>query len=100
MAGAVVVPVNTRFSESEVAYVVDRLGGGASSSQPDAPLPDGEPYVTDDAEHDDLAAICVHERHDRLPKGRDGHPRELSVEHRDLRSRHADVAADDPTCAT
>ena len=32
MAGAVVVPVNTRFSESEVAYVVHRRRGGGCAA--------------------------------------------------------------------
>ena len=45
MAGAVVVPVNTRFSESEVSYVVTDSGAEVVL-QPDSPLPDGEPYVT------------------------------------------------------
>lgn len=44
MAGAVVVPVNTRFSESEVSYVVTDAGARVVL-QPEAPLPDGEPYV-------------------------------------------------------
>ena len=42
MAGAVVVPVNTRFSESEVEYVVTD-SGRAVVLLPDEPLPDGEP---------------------------------------------------------
>src|SRR3954452_14340813 len=45
MAGAVTVPVNTRFSDSEVAYVVTDAGADVVL-QPDSALPDGEPYVT------------------------------------------------------
>src|SRR5258705_536254 len=40
MAGAVAVPVNTRFSESEVEYVVSD-SGSRFSFQPGQPLPDG-----------------------------------------------------------
>jgi long-chain acyl-CoA synthetase len=40
MAGAVVVPVNTRFAESEVRYVVDDAGAEVVL-HPDVPLPDG-----------------------------------------------------------
>ncbi|HWX74074.1 MAG TPA: AMP-binding protein, partial [Solirubrobacteraceae bacterium] len=40
LAGAVVVPVNTRFTEGEVAYVVDD-SGARFSFMPGEPLPDG-----------------------------------------------------------
>ena len=42
LAGAVVVPVNTRFADQEVAYVVDD-SGASYVFMPDADLPDGEP---------------------------------------------------------
>ena len=41
MAGAVAVPVNTRFTEEEVDYVVDRLRRGVRL-RPGAALPDGD----------------------------------------------------------
>jgi long-chain acyl-CoA synthetase len=49
MAGAVVVPVNTRFSEPEVAYVISDSGAAFTflpGMQGNA-LPDGPPFVTD-----------------------------------------------------
>src|SRR3954447_3395724 len=42
LAGARVVPVNTRFAEPEVRYVVED-SGAAYVVEPGAPLPDGDP---------------------------------------------------------
>ncbi|MGD9995885.1 MAG: AMP-binding protein, partial [Ilumatobacteraceae bacterium] len=53
MAGAIVVPVNTRFSESEVDYVITD-SGATYVFEPDAPLPDGEPLVTEGLSQKDL----------------------------------------------
>jgi acyl-CoA synthetase (AMP-forming)/AMP-acid ligase II len=47
LAGAVVVPVNTRFTEEEVAYVVED-SGAAYTFAPGAALPEGPPVVTED----------------------------------------------------
>jgi acyl-CoA synthetase (AMP-forming)/AMP-acid ligase II len=68
MAGGVVVPVNTRFSEAEVEYVVSDSGAEVVL-MPDAPLPDGEPRVTLDAEPDSLAAIFYTSGTTGFPKG-------------------------------
>jgi acyl-CoA synthetase (AMP-forming)/AMP-acid ligase II len=68
MAGAVVVPVNTRFSDSEVSYVVDDAGAEVVL-QPDSPLPDGEPHVAADAEHTTLAALMYTSGTTGFPKG-------------------------------
>src|SRR3954453_3027816 len=46
LAGAVAVPVNTRFKEAEIEYVVDD-SGAAHVFRPGQPLPDGDPLVTD-----------------------------------------------------
>ena len=68
MAGAVVVPVNTRFSESEVDYVVTD-SGSRFTFMPGEPLPDGSPLVVEDLSRDDLAAIFYTSGTTGFPKG-------------------------------
>ncbi|MFT3853288.1 MAG: AMP-binding protein [Ilumatobacteraceae bacterium] len=68
MAGAVVVPVNTRFSDAEVEYVVAD-SGASYVFEPDAPLPDGEPYVDESAGPATLAAIFYTSGTTGFPKG-------------------------------
>jgi len=46
LAGAIGVPVNTRFSESETQYVIDD-SGSKFVFQPGQPLPDGPPLAID-----------------------------------------------------
>ncbi len=68
LAGGVVVPVNTRFAEPEVRYVVED-SGAVYVCEPGAPLPDGEPVETTDQEHTDLAGIFYTSGTTGFPKG-------------------------------
>src|SRR5215213_191681 len=68
LAGAVVVPVNTRFAEPEVRYVVED-SGAAYVVEPGAALPDGEPVEVTDQGHTDLAGIFYTSGTTGFPKG-------------------------------
>src|SRR6185295_19040054 len=68
MAGAVAVPVNTRFSESEVEYVVTDSGSCFTFRQ-GVPLPDGEPVVVEDLTPGDLSGIFYTSGTTGFPKG-------------------------------
>ena len=72
LADAIVVPVNTRFTEEEANYVVTD-SGARHVFLPGAALPDGDPLVVDDQEPGRPGRDLLHQRHHRLPQGRGDH---------------------------
>ncbi len=67
-SGAVVVPVNTRFTESERDYVY-KDAEVAFAFEPGSPLPDAQPFAYDGAASGDLAAIFYTSGTTGFPKG-------------------------------
>jgi long-chain acyl-CoA synthetase len=68
LAGAVVVPVNTRFTEDEVRYVEEDSGARFTFAAGN-PLPDGSPLVVEDLAPEELAAIFYTSGTTGFPKG-------------------------------
>jgi long-chain acyl-CoA synthetase len=68
LLGAVVVPVNTRFTEEEAAYVIEDSGASYTFA-PGAALPDGEPVAGAELGPEDLAAIFYTSGTTGFPKG-------------------------------
>jgi long-chain acyl-CoA synthetase len=68
LAGAIAVPVNTRFNEQEVEYVVSD-SGSKFVFLPGVPLPDGAPFAIEDLTEDEVAAIFYTSGTTGFPKG-------------------------------
>ncbi|MGA3201917.1 MAG: AMP-binding protein [Bryobacteraceae bacterium] len=68
LAGAIAVPVNTRFSEPEVEYVV-RDSGSKFVCMPGERLPEASPVAVEDLQPGDLAAIFYTSGTTGFPKG-------------------------------
>jgi long-chain acyl-CoA synthetase len=68
MAGGVAVPINTRFTEGEVDYVVTDSGSKVVV-RPGQPLPDGPAFAVEDLKPSDLGAIFYTSGTTGFPKG-------------------------------
>jgi acyl-CoA synthetase (AMP-forming)/AMP-acid ligase II len=68
MAGAIAVPVNTRFNQSEVEYVVTD-SGSKFAFLPGTPLPEGPSMAVDDLAPGDVSAIFYTSGTTGFPKG-------------------------------
>lgn len=68
LSGAIVVPVNTRFSEPEVEYVIND-SGSRFVFMPGQPLPSGNPFAVEGIQQPEVAAIFYTSGTTGFPKG-------------------------------
>jgi acyl-CoA synthetase (AMP-forming)/AMP-acid ligase II len=73
MAGGVALAVNTRSAQPEVDFVLDDSGAHVDLAA-DTPLPDGQPYVTEQLKRTDVAALFY-------TSGTTGHPKGVPTTH-------------------
>ncbi|MGA8254610.1 MAG: class I adenylate-forming enzyme family protein [Mycobacterium sp.] len=73
MAGGVVVAVNTRSAQPEVDFVLSDSDARVDLAA-DTPLPDGQPYVTEQLGRTDIAALFY-------TSGTTGHPKGVPTTH-------------------
>ncbi|SOJ54489.1 Long-chain-fatty-acid--CoA ligase FadD13 [Mycobacterium simulans] len=73
MAGGIAVPINTRSTQTEVDFVLSDAGARIDLA-PDTALPDAEPYVTEQLDRQDTAALFY-------TSGTTGHPKGVPTTH-------------------
>jgi acyl-CoA synthetase (AMP-forming)/AMP-acid ligase II len=73
MAGGMAVAVNTRSAQPEVDFVLSDAGAQVDLAA-DTPLPDGQPYVTEQLTRTDIAALFY-------TSGTTGHPKGVPTTH-------------------